>query len=236
MSVLLPRQDKTILNSNYVVVKNLDRFEIHTLNEKSLIQIRVVLPMVTMLLRNFGIIQKDVIVKMDNSHFSYEKMNVREERLEASLKKSQTSTSPKTGFKLIKSPSSVKDDLKNIYYEGVIFSIDIIKTRSSQLIVKYGVANNNQAMIVNTFTTKELYKPKYKVGDYARFYGDTKYNSYSSEYQISGKSIQMLDKEMFDNIPECISTAKRTEFHVHTNMSQMDATADMSEYLELADK
>ncbi len=121
--------------------------------------------------------------------------------------------------------NDVTDQMRNIQFDGEIFKQEDFATRSGMVIQTSAVYDGDNAINIKRFAKSDEEKAalsEAKVGDYCRFYGAVSYDPYSKDIVFNVEAITKLEKpKVVDNAPE-----KRIEFHMHTNMSEMDGVCE----------
>lgn len=121
--------------------------------------------------------------------------------------------------------NDVTDQMRNIQFDGEIFKQEDFTTRSGMVIQTSAVYDGDNALNVKRFAKNDEEKAalsEAKIGDYCRFYGSVSYDPYSKDIVFNVEAITKLDK------PKVVDPAeeKRIEFHMHTNMSEMDGVCE----------
>ncbi len=121
--------------------------------------------------------------------------------------------------------NDVTDQMRNIQFDGEIFKQEDFTTRSGMVIQTSAVYDGDNALNVKRFAKNDEEKAalsEAKIGDYCRFYGSVSYDPYSKDIVFNVEAITKLDK------PKAVDPAeeKRIEFHMHTNMSEMDGVCE----------
>ena len=137
-------------------------------------------------------------------------------------------------------PCQLKDvmGLKRVEVTGTIFKREEITTRKGTLIVTISYTDNTYSMISKVFegkvNTKE-FLATLKEGVRVKIRGSVQYDDYSKCYVIRPTVITVIDPlpPMED---EYEGEERRCELHLHTKMSAMDATGDVTEYFKAAQR
>lgn len=165
-------------------------------------------------------------------------MNVIHEKEPSSLQPKQEFK--KKSFKRIKqedytkvSLKDIKDPISQIQFEGEIFNIELTETRNGRLIQSISIYDGTDAMIAKRFDGRGVTKEDleaYKEGDKVHVYGDIQMDNYARDLVVMVKDIEVLEKEkIVDEAKE-----KRIEFHMHSNMSEMDGVCDINSIVKYA--
>lgn len=118
--------------------------------------------------------------------------------------------------------------------QGEVFFVDTREIPNSDLFaVTFDIADEKSSVRINRlFKTadKETVCKEVKVGTYLKIQGSFQYNKFEREAVFKPtaiiKSVKKIRKDLEKN--------KRVELHLHSVMSTMDATSDVSEYVERA--
>ena len=124
----------------------------------------------------------------------------------------------------------------NFLIEGEVLDKEVRKLTNTTLMT-LSVADKNDAIVVKRFLRgqKDFEIADFiKPGDFIQISGRAVYDTYQSDVVIIANAIHALEavkkEQRMDKARQ-----KRIEFHVHTKMSNMDAVASASEYLEIAE-
>ena len=117
----------------------------------------------------------------------------------------------------------VHDPVSEIQFEADVFNIETIETKKTKKMIQtLSVFDGTDAIAVKRFegrgiTREEL--AEVKKGDRIRVYGRIEYDTFANDLVCTAQNIEKVERE------KIIDTAdeKRIEFHMHTNMSSMDA-------------
>jgi DNA polymerase-3 subunit alpha (Gram-positive type) len=125
----------------------------------------------------------------------------------------------------------VKDPVSDIQFEGDIFSMEEIETKTNRLIQTFSVYDGTDAIMVKRFegrgTTREMMHD-FSEGDHVRIYGNVEYDNFAKDLVAQIREIEKIDKEL----PKDTAEEKRVEFHMHTNMSEMDGVCDIRDMVD----
>ena len=121
--------------------------------------------------------------------------------------------------------NDITDQMRNVQFDGEVFNQEDFTTKSGMVIQTSSVYDGDNAVIIKRFARNDEEKAELsevKNGDYCRFYGSVSYDTYSKDLVFNVESVLKLDKpKIVDTAPE-----KRIEFHMHTNMSEMDGVCE----------
>ncbi len=128
----------------------------------------------------------------------------------------------------------VHDPVSEIQFEADVFNIETIETKKTKKMIQtLSVFDGTDAIAVKRFegrgiTREEL--AEVKKGDRIRVYGRIEYDTFANDLVCTAQNIEKVERE------KIIDTAdeKRVEFHMHTNMSEMDGVCDISEIVRYA--
>lgn len=137
-------------------------------------------------------------------------------------------------------PCKIKDavtcTLKRVEVCGNIFEIEIreIKNHTKKLAV-ISYEDGSYGVVSNLFEGKRYdaaFIEDLKVGDRIKIKGTPKYDDYAKQVVIGIDTIEKIDPlpKRMDNY----EGKKRIELHLHTNMSTMDGTCDIKDYVKTA--
>lgn len=120
--------------------------------------------------------------------------------------------------------------------EGYVFDIDQRELRNKELLYLIKLTDYTSSVVVKLMSGRR-YKPdqltQFKPGDWLKLEGDLIQDDYSGEFVFRPQSIRKITKaQRQDDYPG----DKRVELHLHSNMSQMDATNSISDYIKQAAK
>ena len=125
---------------------------------------------------------------------------------------------------VIKLESKTTENSKFKSGKLTIFNVAVTDYSDSISVVKY------------IYDDKELEKVKeIKIGCWVEIDGTAIYSSYDKDVVLRARTIELIDapkkETRMDN-----ATEKRVELHVHSKMSQMDAVAEVEDYVDMAQK
>lgn len=128
----------------------------------------------------------------------------------------------------------IHDPIADIQFECDIFKEEDTEIKKTgRIIQQLSVYDGTDAIIIKRFennrtTREELHE--IGPGDRARVFGRIEYDSYSRELVCIPVRMEKLEKEKIKDTAE----KKRIEWHMHTNMSEMDAVCDIKEIVNYA--
>lgn len=125
--------------------------------------------------------------------------------------------------------------LRNVKVRGKIFSIESQWVRNNTVLRQSVFFNDEEdALSFSHFLDQEDKLKKYgmlKEGDCLEIYGDIIYDTFSKDLQIAYKDMKLIPDWMNRKDD---SDLKRIEFHLHTNMSEMDGVSPIEAYVRQA--
>lgn len=125
------------------------------------------------------------------------------------------------------------DPISDIQFEGEIFQEEKTITKNDRMIQSMAIYDGTDAMLMKRFegrgVTREVLS-SYKAGDRVKVYGSIQYDNFAKDLVIMPQEIEVLDKKVNQDDAE----KKRVEFHMHTNMSEMDGVCDVNRVVKYA--
>ncbi|MGX7108383.1 PolC-type DNA polymerase III [Facklamia miroungae] len=118
--------------------------------------------------------------------------------------------------------------------EGYVFAKDTRDLRSGEVLSILKLTDYTSSVAVKLISGRRLSKDQieqFQVGDWLRMEGDMVPDNYSGEFDFRPRSIRKLNPAKRQDTFE---GQKRVELHLHSNMSQMDATNTISDYIKTA--
>jgi DNA polymerase-3 subunit alpha (Gram-positive type) len=127
----------------------------------------------------------------------------------------------------------VENALPAVSFDAEIFSIEEIETKKQTLIQTMSVYDGTDAITIKRFegrgtTRDDLHEVK--EGDRIRVFGRIEYDSFSKDLVCMPRKIEKLEKEKIVDDAD----VKRVEWHMHTNMSEMDGICGPAEIVKYA--
>lgn len=127
----------------------------------------------------------------------------------------------------------IKDPITDIQFEGEIFQEEKTVTKNDRMIQTMAIYDGTDSMMMKRFEgrgiTREVLS-SYKEGDRVRVYGSVQYDNFARDLVIMPQEIEILEK----GVVKDEASQKRIEFHMHTNMSEMDAVCDVNSVVKYA--
>ena len=119
----------------------------------------------------------------------------------------------------------IKDPISDIQFEGEIFQEEKTITKNDRMIQTMAIFDGTDAMIMKRFEgrgiTREILS-SYGEGNYVRVYGSIQFDNFAKDLVVMPQEIEVLEKSEEKDTAE----KKRIEFHMHSNMSEMDGVCD----------
>ena len=132
---------------------------------------------------------------------------------------------------------TIKEEERSVVVQGNVFDFEIRELRSGRKILTFKITDYSSSFSVKVFSSNEKDEAnfeKVKKGKWLRVRGSVQEDMYMRDLVITARDINEV------NVPQRKDTSpegeKRVELHLHTNMSQMDATNHISDYVEQAAK
>ncbi|MDO5724737.1 MAG: PolC-type DNA polymerase III [Tissierellia bacterium] len=138
----------------------------------------------------------------------------------------------KSSFKLVKMEDLNEDPL-NVAISGKLFKLDHLVTKKELYIISLFVTDRTEAVKCKLFLNKSIgenFLKSVNVGDHLLIEGSYLYDNYERDEVFK---ISYMENIEIDNRTDN-SDKKRIELSIHTKMSAMDGTANVSEFIERA--
>ncbi|WP_283678685.1 PolC-type DNA polymerase III [Lentilactobacillus sp. Marseille-Q4993] len=124
----------------------------------------------------------------------------------------------------------IEDEERSVVVEGYVFEKEIRALRSGRKLLMLKITDYTSSLSVKKFSNKnedELFE-EINEGDWVKIRGSVQEDNYSHELTLNANDINEIKKtQRQDQAPE---GKKRVELHLHTTMSQMDATNNISDF------
>lgn len=120
--------------------------------------------------------------------------------------------------------------------EGYVFALDNRELRSGEILMIMKVTDYTSSVTVKLISGRRIKKAQleqFNVGEWLRLEGDMVPDNYSGELDFRPRSIRKIKKA---NRQDKFEGEKRVELHLHSNMSQLDATNSASDLITQAAK
>ncbi|MDR1703197.1 MAG: PHP domain-containing protein, partial [Clostridiales bacterium] len=131
------------------------------------------------------------------------------------------------------------EESDEILFDGFVINFERRETRTERLMCKMDVTDGTDSITVKFFLKdEEEFKDGYAAvtepGKAVRILGQARYDDFSKEINIMAKEIAPLTIKKDGRKDISIPEDKRVELHLHTQMSQMDATNSAEDYIKRA--
>lgn len=130
----------------------------------------------------------------------------------------------------------IVEEERSVVVEGYIFDKEIRVLKSGRQLLILKVTDYTSSISVKKFSGKgdeELFET-INQGDWVKIRGSIQEDNYSHELTLNAMDINPIKKQQRkDTAPD---DEKRVELHLHTNMSQMDATNNIGDFVKQAKK
>lgn len=131
----------------------------------------------------------------------------------------------------------IQEEMSNLVVEGNIFKIELRQLRSGRYIVTGEITDYTDSLSFKRFakdddeveTLKSI-----KSGAWAKLKGNVQEDTYMRDLVFNVNQIELV--EHVGRTEEYAGDEKRVEFHLHSNMSQLDATNNVADFVKMAAK
>ncbi|MDO4414887.1 MAG: PolC-type DNA polymerase III [Erysipelotrichaceae bacterium] len=128
----------------------------------------------------------------------------------------------------------IHDPISDIQFDCDVFAVEITEIKKTgRIIQSLSVFDGTDAIIVKRFennrTTREEINEIGK-GDRIRIFGRIEYDNFARDLVCMPSTVEKLEKEKIVDL----ATEKRIEWHMHSNMSEMDGVCDIKEIVNYA--
>ena len=132
---------------------------------------------------------------------------------------------------------TITEEERSVIVQGHVFDSEIRDLRSGRKLLTFKLTDYSSSFSVKMFSNNEADEQnflKVKKGKWVRVRGNVQEDTYMRDLVIMGRDVnEVRVPERKDTAPE---DEKRVELHLHSNMSQMDATNNIGDYVEQAAK
>lgn len=132
---------------------------------------------------------------------------------------------------------SIVEEERSVVLQGYIFDSEIRELRSGRKLLTFKITDYSSSFSVKVFSSNEKDETnfeKVKKGKWVRVRGSVQEDTFMRDLVVNARDIQEVRvPERQDRAPE---NEKRAELHLHTNMSQMDATNSITDFVAQAAK
>lgn len=128
----------------------------------------------------------------------------------------------------------ILDEENSIIVTGYVFDKEIRALRSGRKLLMLKVTDYSSSIQIKRFSGKndEALFDTINVGDWIKVRGNVQEDNYSHELTMNANDINLMKHaEKTDDAP---ADQKRVELHLHSQMSQMDATNNISDFVHRA--
>ena len=123
----------------------------------------------------------------------------------------------------------IHDPVSDIQFDADVFAEETIETKKTKKMIQtLSVFDGTDAIAVKRFEGRNLTREEMaeiKTGDRIRIFGRVEFDTFANDLVCSAQSIEKLERVKETDTAE----KKRLEFHMHTNMSEMDGVCDIKE-------
>ncbi|MCH5461257.1 PolC-type DNA polymerase III [Lactobacillus sp. LC28-10] len=133
--------------------------------------------------------------------------------------------------------ASIEDEEKSVIVQGYVFNKEIRDLRSGRKLMILEITDYTSSIAVKKFSRDESDEAQFEglnEGDWIRVRGSIQEDNFMRDLVLNAYDInQVTVPGRKDKAPE---GEKRVELHLHTNMSTMDATNSITDYVKQAKK
>jgi len=137
----------------------------------------------------------------------------------------------------VKQMSTITEEERSVVIEGYIFDSEVRELRSGRKLLIFKMTDYTSSFSVKIFSSNETDEQNFemvKKGIWVRVRGSVQEDTFMRDLVVNGRDVnQVTHPERKDMSPE---GEKRVELHLHTNMSQMDATNNIADFVKQAGK
>ncbi len=130
----------------------------------------------------------------------------------------------------------ITEEERSIVVSGYVFNKEIRELRSGRQLLMLKITDYTSSIQVKKFSNKgeEALFEGVNEGDWVKVRGNVQEDNYSHELTLNAYDINPVKTvSRQDNAPD---DKKRVELHLHTSMSQMDATNNIADFTKQAKK
>lgn len=142
-----------------------------------------------------------------------------------------------SGKEEIKQMASITEEERSVVIEGYIFDSEIRELRSGRKLLVFKMTDYTSSFSVKLFSSNETDEQNFelvKKGVWVRVRGSVQEDTFMRDLVVNARDVnEVAHAERKDRAPE---DEKRVELHLHSNMSQMDATNGIGEFVKQAAK
>lgn len=137
----------------------------------------------------------------------------------------------------IRPMKTIVEEERIVVVQGYVFDSEVRELRSGRKILTFKITDYTSSFAVKKFSNNakdEAMFDAVKVGQWVKVKGNVQEDSYMRDLVINAYDINEVKHEgRKDTAPE---DEKRVELHLHSNMSMMDATNSISDFVAQAAK
>lgn len=142
-----------------------------------------------------------------------------------------------SGKEKIKQMASITEEERSVVIEGYIFDSEIRELRSGRKLLVFKMTDYTSSFSVKLFSSNETDEQNFelvKKGIWVRVRGSVQEDTFMRDLVVNGRDVnEVAHADRKDRAPE---DEKRVELHLHSNMSQMDATNGIGDFVKQAAK
>ena len=142
-----------------------------------------------------------------------------------------------SGKEEIKQMASITEEERSVVIEGYIFDSEIRELRSGRKLLVFKMTDYTSSFSVKLFSSNETDEQNFelvKKGIWVRVRGSVQEDTFMRDLVVNARDVnEVAHAERKDRAPE---DEKRVELHLHSNMSQMDATNGIGDFVKQAAK
>lgn len=129
----------------------------------------------------------------------------------------------------------ITEDINNVVIEGNIFKIELRQLRSGKYIVTGEITDYTDSIAFKRFVRDDselAFFQGLKANTWARLKGNVQEDTFMHDYVLNLNALELIDHQPRQE--EYQGEEKRVELHLHTNMSQLDATNKIGDFVKQA--
>lgn len=130
----------------------------------------------------------------------------------------------------------IDEEMPNVLVEGYIFDSEIRELKTGRKMLIFKMTDYSSSIAVKMFQSRESDGEQFehfKKGAWVKVFGRVQFDSFDNDLVMMAQSIYPVGHQEREDKHE---GKKRIEFHLHSNMSQMDATNTITDYVKQAAK
>ncbi|WP_420842922.1 PolC-type DNA polymerase III [Fructilactobacillus cliffordii] len=131
--------------------------------------------------------------------------------------------------------ADITEEERSVVINGYVFNKELRKLKSGRELLILEITDYTSSLTVKLFSNDEADMEmfeNFQAGGWIKVRGGVQEDSYSNELTMIARDVIPIDhQERADQAPD---GDKRVELHLHSNMSQMDATNSISDYVKRA--